>query len=51
MKVVVLGGYGHYGRYIARKLVEQEVVDRTAGRGVRMLVWLPLPVPLQRAAS
>jgi saccharopine dehydrogenase-like NADP-dependent oxidoreductase len=36
MKVVVLGGYGHYGRYIARKLAEQGVVSRlvTAGRSL-----------------
>lgn len=36
MKVVVLGGYGHYGRYIARKLAEQRVVSRlvTAGRSL-----------------
>ena len=26
MKVVVLGGYGHYGRYIARKLAERNIV-------------------------
>jgi saccharopine dehydrogenase-like NADP-dependent oxidoreductase len=36
MKVAVLGGYGHYGRYIARKLIEQEVVTTliTAGRSL-----------------
>ena len=27
MKVVVLGGYGHYGRYIARKLAERDIVQ------------------------
>lgn len=26
MKVVVLGGYGHYGRYIAQKLAERNIV-------------------------
>jgi saccharopine dehydrogenase-like NADP-dependent oxidoreductase len=26
MKVVVLGGYGHYGRYLARKLAEKNLV-------------------------
>ncbi len=26
MKVVVLGGYGHYGRYIARKLADRDIV-------------------------
>nr|NIS43502.1 NAD(P)-binding domain-containing protein [Desulfuromonadales bacterium] len=34
MKVVVLGGYGHYGRYIARKLAERNIVTNlvVAGR-------------------
>ena len=36
MKVVVLGGYGHYGRYIARKLTERGVVTTlvVAGRSL-----------------
>jgi saccharopine dehydrogenase-like NADP-dependent oxidoreductase len=36
MKVVVLGGYGHYGRYIARKLAERSVVSTlvVAGRSL-----------------
>ena len=36
MKVVVLGGYGHYGRYIARKLVERDIVTTlvVAGRSL-----------------
>ena len=36
MKVVVLGGYGHYGRYIARKLAERGVVTTlvVAGRSL-----------------
>ncbi|MEJ2122016.1 MAG: saccharopine dehydrogenase NADP-binding domain-containing protein [Alphaproteobacteria bacterium] len=33
MKVVLLGGYGHYGRYIARKLVEQEIVTTLVSAG------------------
>ncbi len=36
MKVVVLGGYGHYGRYIARKLAERDIVTTlvVAGRSL-----------------
>ena len=43
------------GLSIVKQILEQHgggiKVDRTAGRGARMVVWLPLPVPLQRAAS
>jgi PAS domain S-box-containing protein len=43
------------GLAIVKQILEQHgggiEIDRTAGRGVRMVVWLPLPVPLQRAAS
>jgi saccharopine dehydrogenase-like NADP-dependent oxidoreductase len=37
MKVVVLGGYGHYGRYIARKLAERDIVTTlvVAGRSMK----------------
>ncbi len=36
MKVVLLGGYGHYGRYIARKLAERDIVTTVvvAGRSL-----------------
>ncbi len=36
MKVVVLGGYGHYGRYVTRKLVERDIVTTlvVAGRSL-----------------
>jgi saccharopine dehydrogenase-like NADP-dependent oxidoreductase len=36
MKVVVLGGYGHYGRFIARKLAERDIVTTlvVAGRSL-----------------
>ena len=36
MKVVVLGGYGHYGRYVARQLAERDIVTTlvVAGRSL-----------------
>jgi saccharopine dehydrogenase-like NADP-dependent oxidoreductase len=36
MKVVVLGGYGHYGRFITRKLAERDIVTTLiiAGRSL-----------------
>ena len=36
MKVVVLGGYGHYGRHIARKLAARDIVTTlvVAGRSL-----------------
>ncbi len=47
-------GFG-LGLSIVKQVVEQHgggiEVDSKSGRGTRMLVWLPLPVPLRRAAS
>jgi signal transduction histidine kinase len=47
-------GFG-LGLSIVKQVVEQHrggiEVDSEAGRGTRIVVWLPLPVPLQRAAS
>jgi signal transduction histidine kinase len=43
------------GLPIVKQVLEQHdggvEVDRMTGRGTRMVVWLPLPVPLLRAAS